>query len=98
MEQINDLATLIDMPFEQFKEYVQTLNVGMINNLILLLNQVYSDLCSRKDAVLKSHNYATTIEECIKKLYAELIKIEEKSLYLNKYLKDLTPEVFDTEN
>lgn len=84
------VGNIIDLSLEDFeKELIeQKVNIGTINNLILVLGGAYNELRIRKDAVIRA-NFEGTIEkekaqEAIKGLYAEMIKVEQKIVYLKQ--------------
>lgn len=92
---LSDIGKVIDMDFEKFKgELVkQRVNVGTMNNLILLLQSTYHELKIRKDEInilyQKGHMTLEESEEVLKGIYAELFKIEEKVVYLKDTVKVL---------
>lgn len=91
------IGAIIDMPMEEFKEELvkQKTNVGTMKNLILYFNSIYADLKSRKDGVMnlvikEGHSKdEPEIKNALNGIYAEMVKIEEKTLYLNQRVKEL---------
>lgn len=97
MKSVSSLGVLIDSPMEDFVKEVSDKNVGTLNNLILTLEGIYSELEARKEAVLNSDTIPFSEKgEATKGLFSEMLKIEEKVTYLKKRVKDLKPKVFDT--
>lgn len=97
-EEKSMLGKIIDMSLEDFeKELIeQQVNIGTVNNMILLLESAYHELTGRKEAILKlkfsKEEKSISDEEAdkvIQGLYAELIKIEQKVTYLKQRSKDL---------
>ena len=97
-ESVSALGRVIDQPMKDFKKSLeeQHTNVGTMNNLIHYLNGAYADLRQRKDTIMKSlesedltNKDRKEIEKTVKGIYAELIKIEEKVLYLQDRVKEL---------
>lgn len=97
-EEKSMLGKIIDMSLEDFeKELVeQKVNVGIVNNMILLLEGAYYDLVNGKEALLKikfdkENNTVSDeeVDEAVKGIYAELTKIEQKVVYLKQRSKDL---------
>ena len=72
------LGTIVDLPFGEFVKQLeeQKVNIGVNNNLILMLEGTYNALRVRKEAVLNG-------------LYAEMTKLEQKIVYLKERSKKL---------
>lgn len=89
------LGRVIDLPFEDFKKEleVQKVNIGVNNNLILLLTSTYNDLRSRKEAVLDlvftGKKSKEEVQSALEGLYAEMTKLEQKIVYLKERSKKL---------
>lgn len=91
------IGAIIDMPMEEFKEELvkQKTNVGTMKNLILYFNSIYADLKTRKDGIMnlvikEGHSKdEPEIKNALNGLYVEMVKIEEKTLYLNQRVKEL---------
>ena len=97
-QSITAIGQIIDQPMKDFKKSLeeQHTNVDTMNNLIHYLNGAYADLRQRKDTIMKSlesedltNKDRKEIEKTVKGIYAELIKIEEKVLYLQDRVKEL---------
>ena len=97
-QSITAIGQIVDQPMEDFKKSLeeQHTNVGTMNNLIHYLNGAYADLRQRKDTIMKSldseditHKDRKEIEKTVKGIYAELIKIEEKVVFLQDKVKEL---------
>ena len=91
------IGAIIDMPLEEFKEELvkQKTNVGTMRNLIVYFNSIYADLKTRKDGIMnlvikEGHSKdEPEIKNALNGLYAEMVKIEEKTVYLNQRVKEL---------
>ena len=89
------LGRVIDLPFEDFKKEleVQKVNIGVNNNLILLLTSTYNDLRNRKEAVLDlvftGKKSKDEVKPSLEGLYAEMTKLEQKITYLKERSKKL---------
>ena len=91
------IGAIIDMPLEEFKEELvkQKTNVGTMRNLIMYFNSIYADLKTRKDGIMnlvikEGHSKdEPEIKNELNGLYAEMVKIEEKTVYLNQRVKEL---------
>ena len=89
------LGRVIDLPFEDFKKEleVQKVNIGVNNNLILLLTSTYNDLRNRKEAVLDlvftGKKSKDEVKPSLEGLYAEMTKLEQKIIYLKERSKKL---------
>lgn len=89
------LGRVIDLPFEDFKKEleVQKVNIGVNNNLILLLTSTYNDLRNRKEAVLDlvftGKKSKDEVKPALEGLYAEMTKLEQKITYLKERSKKL---------
>ena len=97
-QSITAIGQIVDQPMEDFKKSLeeQHTNVGTMNNLIHYLNGAYADLRQRKDTIIKSLEIEDItkkdrkeIEKTVKGIYSELIKIEEKVIYLQDKVKEL---------
>lgn len=89
------LGRIVDMSLEDFeKELVkQKVNIGVINNLIMLLSATYHDLVQRKDGVLdlvfKGEKKKEEVQPIVEGLYAEMTKLEQKITLLKEKSKKL---------
>lgn len=89
------LGRVIDLPFEDFKKEleVQKVNIGVNNNLILLLTSTYNDLRNRKEAVLDlvftGKKSKDEVKPALEGLYSEMTKLEQKITYLKERSKKL---------
>lgn len=97
-QSITAIGQIVDQPMEDFKKSLeeQHTNVGTMNNLIHYLNGAYADLRQRKDTIMKSLESEDItpkdrkeIDRTVKGIYAELIKIEEKVVFLQDKVKEL---------
>lgn len=95
-EKTTDLTVtgrIVDMGLEEFESELkrQKVNVGIVNNLILYLSNIYDGLRVSKDRViaavkqgkLKGDN--PDVDKSLKGLYAEMQKIEDKVVFLRSY-------------
>lgn len=98
-EAINsNLGTIIDSPLEEFKKQIeeQKVPIGVLNNLKINLFGAYNELTTRKDYIIKQiAEEKLSISEpstrtVIEGIYAELTKIEQKSLYLTERINKLS--------
>ena len=95
-EQTSAIGDIIDMPMEVFKQSLidQQVNVGIMMNLIHLLTAVFIDLKARKDTfvnrVVNKENTREEVSSPLDGLYAEMIKVEEKLVYLKERVKELS--------
>lgn len=89
------IGAIIDLSLEDFeKELVkQKVNIGTMNNLILNLEGAYFELRTRKDAILKATFEGTITKtesnNVLNGIYAEMIKLEQKIVYLKQRVKEL---------
>lgn len=92
------IGRIIDLPQEEFeKELVkQKVNIGTINNIILNLQGAYHELEVRKDGIMElllekniPKEKKEVLNNSIKGLYVEMLKVENKVIYLNKRYKEL---------
>ena len=95
---ISAIGQIIDQPMKDFKKTLEKehTNIGTMNNLIHYLNGAYADLRQRKDTIIKSLDNENLskkdrkqIEKTVKDIFIELIKIEEKVIYLQDRVKEL---------
>lgn len=95
--EVKMIGDIIDMSMEDFEENLvsQKVNIGTMNNLILLLESAYNELRTRKDEVIKlvaDGKYKKEdpiIDNSLKGLYAELTKTEQKITFLKERVKEL---------
>lgn len=90
------IGRIIDMSLEEFEAELvrQEANVGVMNNLKLNLGGVYNELVVRKDHIIQrviSGELEKTpeIEKTLNGLYAEMIKVEQKAVYLTQKVNEL---------
>lgn len=90
------LGNVIDSNMEVFKESLKGMNLGEITGLRTTLALVYNDLVVRKDVVSKNNELDLDEKSnIIKGIFFELLKIEEKIIYLDKKIKELKLTDFD---
>ncbi len=89
----NLMGDIIDAPFEDFEKTVVSYPLGVISNLIVYLESAYFTLKDRKDAIIslvKKHiKTKEEVTETLEQLYAEMVKIEEKVVFLKKRKQEL---------
>ena len=95
---VTAIGQLVDLSMSDFKKYLKenNVNIGVMNTLIMSLNGAYYELKQRKESLMNMYTSDKTpafqkkkIEKSIKGIYAELIKIEEKVVYLTETSKNL---------
>ena len=95
---VTAIGQLVDLSMSDFKKYLKenNVNIGVMNTLIMSLNGAYYELKQRKEALMTMYTSDKTpafqkkkIEKSIKGIYAELIKIEDKVVYLTETSKNL---------
>ena len=95
---VTAIGQLVDLSMSDFKKYLKenNVNIGVMNTLIMSLNGAYYELKQRKESLMTMYTDDKTpafqkkkIEKSIKGIYAELIKIEEKVVYLTETSKNL---------
>lgn len=95
---VTAIGQLVDLSMSDFKKYLKenNVNIGVMNTLIMSLNGAYYELKQRKEALMTMYISDKTpafqkkkIEKSIKGIYSELIKIEEKVVYLTETSKNL---------
>lgn len=95
-EQTSAIGDIIDMPIEDFKQSLidQQVNVGIMMNLTHLLSAVYVDLQARKDTfvnmVVNKQKTREEVQSPLDGIYAEMIKVEEKLVYLKERIHELS--------
>lgn len=106
-EEKSMLGKIIDLPLEDFKKEVceQKIPIGVVHNTKLNLIGAFNELKVRKDGILDSIAKKTLnkddpkVRKTLDGLYAEMVKIEQKTLYLTereKELADLESGVVDS--
>lgn len=94
-KEYTNIGEIIDLPIEDFKLQLAKakLNVGYIHNIYLNLVSAYNELCTMKDGLIESvkreERTPQEIEDTMNGIYAELMKIEEKCLYLKQLEEEL---------
>lgn len=94
------VGKIIDLPLDDFKREVeeQKLNVGMTHNVYMSLTGIYNDLCIRKDKVIELVTSKQRkaddpeIKSVLTGLYAEMLKVEEKVVFLKQREERLLKE------
>ena len=95
---VTAIGQLVDLSMSDFKKYLKenNVNIGVMNTLIMSLNGAYYELKQRKESLMTMYTSDKTpafqkkkIEKSIKGIYAELIKIEEKVVYIIETSKNL---------
>ena len=95
---VTAIGQLVDLSMSDFNKYLKenNVNIGVMNTLIMSLNGAYYELKQRKESLMTMYTSDKTpafqkkkIEKSIKGIYAELIKIEEKVVYLTETSKNL---------
>lgn len=91
---ISELSQLIDGNMLDFEKHLEKADYGYAKSLDVLLENTYLSLQKVKDAYLVKIDLPETDEEtrekmikALDKVYAEMMKIEHKSLFLNDWLK-----------
>lgn len=91
---ISELSQLIDGNMLDFEKHLEKADYGYVKSLDVLLENTYLSLQKVKDAYLVKIDLPETDEEtreklikALDKVYAEMMKIEYKSLFLNDWLK-----------
>ena len=96
-EETTMLGKIIDLSLEDFENELieQKVNIGTMNNLILNLEGAYFELRTRKDAVLDlvfkggKDKDDLDIKNALDGLYAEMVKVEQKIVYLKQRVEKL---------
>lgn len=96
-EEKSMLGKIIDLPLEEFKAELalQKVNIGTMNNLILNLEGAYNELRMRKEGILNlvftkaKSKEDPEVKKALDGLYSEMIKVEEKIIYLKERVKEL---------
>ena len=91
-----NLGEVIDMDYDEFTNKVEDLAipVGVLQNLRVVFLASYNNLVERKNAIIDGikNNTIENNEEThkiIEGIYAELLKIEDKSTYLVQRISKL---------
>ena len=93
----SNLGRIIDLPFEEFKKEIveQKVPIGVLTNIKLNFFGAFSELGVRKDNIIKQITSGELskddpkVTNVLNGLYAEMTKIEQKSLFLTERIKDL---------
>lgn len=102
VEEQTRLGQIVDMDFELFKSEVeaQHVNIGVNNNLILMLESAYYDLRRRKEELMlrmfKGELPTEQVQPVINSIYAELTKLEQKIIWLKDRSRNLLQGVDTT--
>ncbi len=91
------LGEVIDMPMDEFKQSLddQKVNRGTMQNLILWLENTYAQLRAAKDEIISRcmsdtlSKDAPEVQKSLNGLYAEMLKTEEKVVYLKKRCREV---------
>lgn len=91
------IGRIIDLPLEEFKKEIvdQKVSIGIIQNTKINLTGAYEELRIRKDDIVnqillsKLDRNDPVVKKTLDGLYAEMTKIELKSLYLTERANEL---------
>lgn len=106
----SELGMLIDSSMDDFRQYVTSISMGEVNGLKVILENVYLSLIQIKNQYLdvigklreseddSDKKKLKEYNEAFDGVYAEMMKIEEKSCYLTEYqnLHSKLPESKET--
>lgn len=100
---VSSIAQVVDAPQDQFEQEIidQHVNVGQLQNMIILLESIYGQFCVQKDMVVNSvvrgerTKDDPQVKSTLEGLYAEMTKIELKVTFLKNRRKEL---IHRTEN
>ena len=90
--EIKSMGEMIDMPMNDFKEYIKPFHVGIISTLILYMENAYNELVDRKNrcvALAVRDNKDTRLRHIVKGIYSEMLKAEGKIVYLKTRKQEL---------
>lgn len=95
----SQFGCLIDGTIDELRKHVEDKDRGYVHSLIVLLEDTYTRLTKLKDEYI-DRSIAATGKEAVqemfdtatKKVYVELLKIEEKITFLVGYEKQLSIE------
>lgn len=96
---VSSIAQVVDAPQKQFEQEIidQHVNVGQLQNMVILLESIYGQLCVQKDMVVNSVTRGERskddpqVKSTLEGLYAEMTKIELKVTFLKDRRKELIP-------
>lgn len=94
-KEVSSIGRIVDLPMEEFKSEIvrQRVNIGTINNLILIMSGAYHELSARKEAVMdlvfSGKKTKEEVKAVLEGLYSEMVKLEQKIIYLKEVSKSL---------
>lgn len=95
-EMISKLGDVIDLPTEEFKQQIieQKVPIGVLQNLRIMLTSAYNELNQRREALIDRMNIMNEedkakTEEVLKGVYMEMLRIEDKCIFLVERVKEL---------
>lgn len=94
---MNFMGEVIDMTMDKFAQSLddQKVNLGTMQNLILWLENTYAQLRSSKDEVISRcmsgvlRKDSSEVQKSLNGLYAEMLKTEEKVVYLKNRCREI---------
>ena len=93
----SELEKIIDSSIEDFSKAMKNQNIGTIKMLVSVLSNTYSQLVEMKNAIIKNDEIPLEKKrETIGGIYSELLKIEEKVIFLKSLEKTLQLSDFDS--
>ena len=93
------IGTLIDSSMEDFEEALKDYNRGTLISLKDSLSLLYKDLDMRVKIISSKKDISVDEKiNVLKGLFSEMLKIEEKVLFLTKRIEDLKIKDFDRKN
>lgn len=98
INQSSMIGRIVDLSLEDFKKEVinQKIPIGVVHNLSLNLTGAYSELNVRKEGIINQilkgelDKEDEKVKSTLDGIYAEMIKIEQKVLYLKDREKELS--------
>lgn len=102
---VSSIAQVVDAPQDQFEQEIidQHVNVGQLQNMIILLESIYGQFCVQKDMVVNSvvrgerTKDDPQVKSTLEGLYAEMTKIELKVTFLKNRRKELIRRTENTD-
>ena len=93
----SELEKIIDSSIEDFSKAMKNQNIGTIKMLVSVLSNTYSQMVEMKNAIIKNDEIPLEKKrETIGGIYSELLKIEEKVIFLKSLEKTLQLSDFDS--
>lgn len=93
------IGTIVDCSMKDFEEEIKVLNRGTLISLKDSMSLLYKDLKMRVSLISSKEDISADEKKtALEGLFAEMLKIEEKVVFLTKRIEELKIQAFDSKS